>query len=108
MNKVFEGFVFRLLIPLIVGVILYTRKCTFCISLIIWSSAFPELYVIMIPVILIFEIDRLVIQLLSYKNKSTIIKEHNSSLFYQFDDLPVNRFCSFYIPRKLYEIQQFF
>ncbi|MEL7119338.1 MAG: hypothetical protein AAFO07_07855, partial [Bacteroidota bacterium] len=59
MNKVFEGFLFRLLIPLMVGAVLYLQ--IYILHFFNYMEfSLSSVLVIMIPVILIFEIDRLV------------------------------------------------
>lgn len=104
MNKVFEGFVFRLLIPFIVGVILYIQ--VYILHFFNYMEfSLSGVIVIMIPVILIFEIDRIVNNYFN-KNSQRSLKSIVQAFFTSLMICLLIVFA-FYIPRKLYEINNF-
>lgn len=105
MNKIFEGFIFRFLIPLIVGGILYVQ--VYILHFFNYMEfSLMALVVMLIPVIFIFELDR---RINIYYNNQANQKTLKRIAKTFFTSLVINLLVIFalYIPRKLYEINHF-
>ncbi|MEM6379181.1 MAG: histidine kinase [Bacteroidota bacterium] len=105
MNKTLEGFTLRLLIPILVGIILYAQVYILHFFDNMDFNLFGVI-VLIIPVIFIFEIDRLVN---GYYNQRVKQKTFKSIITIFLTSLIISLLFVFacYIPRKLYEINHF-
>lgn len=105
MNTIFEGFVFRLLIPLIVGAILYVQVYIlhFFNNM---EFSITGVTLMLIPVVIIFEIDRLVTRYFNHQIKRNTIVRIIKAFFVSLLICLLLVFM-LYIPRKLYEINNY-